>query len=202
MSASASYRLDRNRIIGPIDFSAVMEALESWVEMTTGLKVDQLEEPRSFVDPESMATAYMSILGIERIGVDETRMEPGTVFPARQFGVRIMTVQLRVESMIQRLNESAQFYLEIARTGLRRMQIKERLHASGIAIVDTSPTVNLDADMDDRVRSIATFDTRFQLAAHVSDAPVAAVDSVRIRSNTLDDPAGRPVNPQVEITVP
>ena len=186
---------------GAVDFQGAADALVAWVERTTGLVVEQYNDPRPFVDPEKMAAAYLSILGIERLGVDETRVGPGTGLLAEQVGQRVMTVQLRVESLIQRLNESAHFYLENARTGLRLAPVKQILQDAGLSIVDTLPSVNLDLDMDDRMRSVSAFDVRFGLASHLFDVAVDSIETVKLKSQTLDGPDGQPAFPQIDIEV-
>jgi hypothetical protein len=191
---------------GAADFEAVTDAIRKWMWRTCGIQSIMEDEERPFMDPVAQVWGVFCLMDVAQRGVDETRIEQVAGVPLNEScqptltGLRRLIVSCRVESMTQEPGESAWAYGESLRTGLRLAGVKALFRRVGLSLIDTLPMVKLNSPVDDRIRSMVSFDMRLNLAVCMLDDPLGFIEQVQIRSEQLLDPAGNPVLNQIDET--
>lgn len=121
----------------------------------------------------------LSVLSVRKLGWDETRQRydaTGDMLLPRQYGVRAVTVTVKVESRDQNLAASAGALAEQVRTRLGRPAVLEALRAVDLAVSSTTDVRVVDRSDPDRGRlvSYGLFEAVF--LTHVSDEEDAPAD--------------------------
>ena len=95
-------------------------------------------------------------------------------------GARDINVNIQVFSRSHSPNENARYFLEKARTSLRKPTVEELLKGAGLTLLETHPLVELDFSFDQRKESRAAFDAVFRLQEIERDVPEAEAFSDHI----------------------
>jgi hypothetical protein len=151
------------------------------------------DEPR----PYSLgALTLLSYTAISSLGHDEVHRKQDLDQPQGQEladqhrGIRLATLTIKVESMIQTDTGSAYWYLERIRERLPFRGTLEALRAVNCALVRAGTTVDLTAALDDRQRSIAALDVTLSVRTDVDDPTRYGY----IATVGKQDPSDPPVN--------
>ena len=144
---------------------------------------------------------------VAAVGVDESRYEylpdPDDAVKMTQAGQWEITVMVRVEADSQVNGEEAVGQLmSNIRTRLRRPEILSALQTNGLALARIEDTINADFVTQDRMVSLAQTNLLFLAAeSDYLDDFSDFIENVQLDSDTLDDPAGDPEDPQISILV-
>jgi hypothetical protein len=178
------------------------EAVRGWFAGASGLKAIWENDKRPFMATGRFVTLH--VLTVASVGVDETRyvwnattekLEPV------QCGYRTITVTVHVESQDQTPEKAARWYLELIRTKLRTPAALATFAAQGLALIETLPSINLDALVEDRWLSRARLDIRFGMAVEYAavDEAVEHIAQVEV-SSEIDNVDGTPLPASVQLT--
>jgi len=182
-----------------IDFAIIMPALKTWFTDSTGLQCRLKNEADGF---KNTTHGILEVRGVRGVHVDDQR----STFAAGALsydieGNRTLTLEVRVRSRSQEPRDNAWTPIERARSQMRAPWTKARFADVGIALVDVGDTTVFDAPWQDRVESIAVFEARLAVVAHLDDkrSNAGVIDEVELSSNTLDNAGGAPLDSALQL---
>ena len=171
-----------------MDWAALQTALIAWAESITGLTTYWQEAPRG--------QAYgpyctLSVLGgIRAVGRDASKyLGDADDNNERVFGLREITISLRVWSDNAYPDESPVHYLSRAMIHMHRQPRLEELRDAGLGIIASTSLVDETIDADNRRTPIAVLDVRMitTVREDFDDAPVAGIEHVEGSFDAGDD---------------
>ena len=175
-----------------MDFALIQTAVKDWLGTVTGLPVEVQNEPRKHQIRVAGFCVIDPPTSISSSGVDyyteEPAVDPDFIVPT-VVGRREFTVTIRVISRSQTPNKTSRFYLEKARTSLKKPSVLEHFQANEIAIIDLGPTATFDSPHDDRHESISAAELRLACTVVDTDSEIGTIGTIEVSSH-LEDPGG------------
>lgn len=177
-----------------IDWQTIQDTLREWACRVTGLRTFWRNEA---TEHEDRPYCELSVGVSDSLGTDETLYEydPGNgVLVTTQCGQRIFTLGIRVITRGQNPTGAARWYLEKARTALRKPSSREAFQLANLALIESMPILNLDRLFQDRMESVALLEVRFGTTAVEVDPGEQAgyIEKTEVTS-VLKDPGGTPL---------
>lgn len=157
------------------------------------------DQQRPFMDPSVRAIATLSFGPITPQGRDEVisvwdANNPGAEYRDTVKGIRTLPWRIKVESLEQTNDKTAQNYLERARTRLRLPDSIAALNAVSCSRQSTGQVIPVQEGVDKRIASIAVLDVLLNCALTETAAQgygyIATVEGTDLRGN----PYTLPVN--------
>lgn len=184
-----------------MDFASIQTAVKDWLEVVTGLPATMINEQRKHlirvngfcvVDNPTSIVASGQDYWEEVEGSDPDQIIP-TVVGRREFSIPV-----KVISRSQTANKTARFFLEKARTSLKKPSVLEHFRANELAIVQLGPTVDFDSPHDDREESIAVAELRLACSVVDTDTEIGTIGTVEVSSHLEDGSNELPSPPNLD----
>ena len=164
------------------NFQRVEDAIKLWVQH--GVRFEDVtwhRDPNTMFSPIDKARVTLTMTSTVASGCDEVRRsydQNTTVQTVGQVGIRIVTVQMLVESFDTHL--SAHTITERLRLKAQaaRLNYSTELRNENISINDMTAATNLPTSYDTRVISACACNLIFNVAAVVLDAPEDWIEQV------------------------
>lgn len=152
------------------------EWLAVFASLTLGGQVEWMDDHRKYFDPVGQAVVFLNVTRVSSVGVDQITSELDEEASAPEditftvSGPRIVTLEVRVESMNHADNKFAGNLAEKIRTGLKFPSVKERLLSVETSIVRIGDYTDIPNIIDDdRQTSVAVFEVFFNVTASDED---------------------------------
>lgn len=143
-----------------IDWTKIHDALKSCFEKNTGVSFIWENEATEFLEKPY---GVLSIAQSSAPWRDDVYIinEDGD-YVTYLVGARDINVNIQIFSRSHLPTESARYFLEMARTELRKPGMESFLKNAGLMLLETHPVVDLTFTFDNRKESRAAFDALFR----------------------------------------
>lgn len=182
-----------------MDWATLQTDLPPFLATLLGIGVEWGDQPRTMSSDQ--ARAFIDLLEPEALGVDDrTRTTvAGPAVVETVTGQRLLTVQVTVHSLSQKIEESARFYLERLRARLHWTTSINALAAMGLALATIGTTIEVDPTEDMRVRSVSIIEIRCAYVHSESDAAAPFIETARVYSEYARNAAGAQLPASVQM---
>lgn len=178
-----------------MDLELIQSAIQWWAGQQSGLPTYWVGAPQPMqLKPRIELDGPVSI---EPRGQDWLMWENGSdpdnpaVVPT-VVGNRELTVIVRAIGRSSTGNLRAQYWLERLRASLKFPTILDHFHSNGLAVVRCGNTAQYDAELDNRIESVAAMELRFATTIAETDTTADTIAAVTM-SSAVEDPAGVPL---------
>lgn len=167
-----------------MDWATIKTDMITWAENVTGLTAYWNEAPRGFAYGPYCTISILG--GLRKVGIDATKyLGEADSNVARVYGLREVTVSLRVWADSGDPDESALYYISSAMNAMSSPARLQELKDLGFGIVGYTPLTDETYDADGRRVSLAVLDIRMLTTTREDYASQTEVDIQRV-TGTFD----------------
>lgn len=163
------------------------DGIQELFEVLSGLPTYWRDQERPFLSPTDRGQCLLKVIAERPLGVDETRepvnlaeltSSPPIEIEPSQVGLRIVTLQVQVETFDQDADRRARFFLGQITTRIRRASSRATLRTLDTSIITIEPAVLVERIVDERAYSLGTMSIRFHTIVDERDQPFGRIDTV------------------------
>jgi hypothetical protein len=178
-------------------WEARRETIRQLIQRLAELPTVWEDQPRPFVDPGLRAIVLLTTFGMmtkgkdEKIPVVDLNQPAGQELQENVRGVRLFTIQIKVESYEQTDDRNAGVYASRVRDRLSRSSSKAALRSVQTSFVRVGEVRDLSDLRDERRTSVAVLDLRLSLQSQELDPfRFSSIETVEIREAYQGNLAG------------
>lgn len=168
----------------------IQRLLEKISELTTVWR----DQGRPFTDEPGIC--LLKVTNDVNVGIDETRIvlntgevtsSPPIEIEPTQVGLRIVTLQIQIETYDQDATQRPLFFLKRIRSRLRRPSTLLAFKEIDTSLINTLPISSVNRTIDGRAYSLAIMDIRLHTIDVEPDQPFGRIDKIAIQPTVTDD---------------
>lgn len=166
----------------------------------SGLPTHWRDQERPFLAAADVGQCLLKVISERPLGVDETRealnlaeltSSPPVEIEPSQVGLRIVTLQVQIETFDQDADRRARFFTGRITTRIRRPSSRAALQVLDTSIIDIQAAVFVERVVDERAYSMGTMAIRLHTIVDERDKPFGRIDTISGTAN-LDNAGGSP----------